>query len=140
MSDSPITDDMNTLADALRESGEAVTADMIDKLVDAVTDTHGEEAMREEFERHRDAVYRYLDAIEKDDLFTAVLSIRSVDPAGVISIMGHLIRFWGDMLRGEDDDASEVTLGHMAKVTFDAIDAHSGCTCEEPTEDGESPA
>jgi hypothetical protein len=127
---------MDAMAAELRANGEEITPEAVAQMTESVLDQIGEGVMQGEFDRHRQGVYTYLDNIQDDNTMAAVYAIKDLDPAGVIAILGSLVNFWGDLLRGLDD-GPEMTLGAMAKYTFDAVDRHADCTEDNCTHDDE---
>lgn len=130
---------MDAMAAELRANGEEITPEAVAQMTDSVMEQIGEGIMQGEFDRHRQGVYTYLDNLEKDDTMAAVYALKDLDQAGVIAVLGSLINLWGDLFR-DIDDGPAMTLGAMAKYTFDAIDRHADCTEETCTHEDEADA
>jgi hypothetical protein len=110
-----------------------MTQQLLDTLIDEFQEGVDADEIAEEFDKHRDAVCRYLDFIEKHQTLEAVTTLLGLDPPGIISLMGALLRFWGEMLR----DGEDVTLGDMARLTYHSMECGGAddcpvCATEDP--------
>lgn len=97
---------------------DAPTDELVEEMARLVSERAGEEYMAAQFLAHQEAVFQYLEHMENDNMVAAVMAVRDSDPAGIISILGLLARFWADMLRGDEEG---VSIADMARMTFAAM-------------------